>query len=166
MRVPYLSRFVYIAVICLIIGALFAFPWQAGAHPEGDQLHTVCEVVQNPTEYEGQTVLLESTVVASEHATVLEGQRCGRGIYLSYSVGRPGSKWKALDDAIAAKSSGLDERTLHVKVKGIYHNALPVYKRHIRQLEVIEVLDVEFDDSPKNTGASTSSPSGGSPRSR
>ena len=151
-------QIVRLAGVC-IMGAHLAFPWQGEALQETDHLHTVCEIVQNPAEYEGQTVLVESTVVASEHATVLEGQRCGKGIYLSYSVGRSGAKWKALDDAIAAKSSGLDKRVLHIKVVGIYRNALQVYKRHIRQLEVTEVIEVEFEHSQKDTNGSASSPS-------
>ena len=146
------------AMIC-VVSALFALSSQAGIVPKIDRAHSVCEVIQNPKEYEGQTVLIESTVVASEHATVLEGKQCGKAISLSYSVGHSGTKWKALDDAIAAKSSVLDKRVLRIKVRGVYHDAVQIYKRSIRQLEVTEVLDVEFEDRKEPLAGATSSPS-------
>ena len=133
------------AVICAT-SALFALFSQAGVVPEKNHAHSVCEVIQNPKEYDGQAVLIESTVVASEHATVLEGQECGKAISLSYSVGHTGAKWKALDEAIAAKSSVLDKRVLRIRVRGVYHNKVQIYKRSIRQLEVTEVLDVDLEN--------------------
>jgi hypothetical protein len=146
------------AVIC-VTSALFILSSQAGPVPENDLPHSVCDVIQKAKEYDGQLVLIESTVVASEHATVLEGQLCGKAISLSYSVGHSGAKWKALDDAIAAKSSVLDKRVLRIKVRGVYHDAVQIYKRSIRQLEVTEVLDVEFEDRKEPLAGAASSPS-------
>jgi hypothetical protein len=111
-----------------------------------DAPQSVCSVVLNPERYENKPVVVESTVVAGGHATVLEGPECGKGIYLSHEYGRPGERWRSLDAAIAAKGSGLDRRVLHVRVRGIYHSALPFRKGTIRQLEVIEVLEVAFQD--------------------
>ena len=131
-------------VVIYVTNVLLPLSSQASGMPEKERAHSVCEVIQSPKEYDGQTVLIESTVEVSEHAAVLEGQQCGKGISLSYSSGHSGEKWKALDDALAAKLSVLDKRVLRIQVRGVYHDAVQLYKRRIRQLEVTDVLDVSF----------------------
>jgi hypothetical protein len=158
MKLSRVLTIVSCAVTC-IAGILFASLSLAGVVPEKEKALSVCALVQNATQYENRSVLVESTVLADEHASVLEGPGCGKGIYLSYAAGRSGGKWKTLDDALAAKSSGLDKRVLHVEIRGVYHSALQAYKRSIRQLEVTEVLDVRFEASMKPTGDITNKPS-------
>lgn len=142
-----------------IAGFLFVSTSETGSAQAQEQVLSVCALVQNAARYENQIVLVESTVLADEHATVLEGQGCRKGVYLAYPTRRTGEKWKALDDALAAKSSGLDRRVLHVEVRGIYHSDLKAYRRNIRQLEVTEVLDVRFEVPEKPTGNQSNMPS-------
>ena len=117
------------------------------AAQQTENLHSVCELVRDPRQFEGKAVVVESTIVADLHSTVLEGPNCGRGIYLSFESRDSPPKWKELAAAVAAKSSGLDKRTLRVRVRGIYHSHLEDGRRHIRQLEMTDVQDVRFEGS-------------------
>jgi hypothetical protein len=107
-------------------------------------VRTVCEVVRHPDLYEGKVVYVESFVLASQHGVVLVGDQCKNGIYLSHEAGKTGGKWPEFDQALARKSTGLDTRPLWVKVKGVYRSKYHTAKRLIRQLEVLEVLDVSI----------------------
>jgi hypothetical protein len=133
------------AAVCLVF-VLAPFQLNIAAE-QTEQSHTVCEVVKNPQHFDGKPVVVESTIVADLHATVLQGRSCGRGLYLSFAAKESPPKWRELGDAVAAKSSGLDNRILRVKVRGIYHSNLKAGARHIRQLEMTEVLEVQFENT-------------------
>jgi hypothetical protein len=141
--------------LCMGVGAfVISIPFVANVQSvisDSEITHSVCSVTTNSITYDNHEIVVEGTVVGDIHSTVLEGSECGRGMYMVHSYGRPGDKWKAFDDAVAAKSSGLDKRILYVKVRGVYHNALPDGPRNIRQLEVTEVLDVRFGSSRPQT---------------
>jgi len=109
-------------------------------------LHSVCEVVRHPNLYEGKVVYIESFVLASQHGVVLVGDQCKNGIYMSHDSGKTGGKWPEFDQALARKSTGLETRQLWVKVKGVYRANVAHGKTTIRQLEVLEVLDVSIRD--------------------
>jgi len=149
-------------ISCIVIGMMgicYVIRPQVRIVSAQEDTTPVCKLIEEPTKYENHTVLIDATIVADEHSTVIQGPECGKGVYLSYSVGQSGEKWNALDIALAAKSSGLDKRTLRVKVRGIYHSKVQFYKRSIRQLEVIEVIDVKFEDSKLPTGGDLRTPS-------
>ncbi len=117
------------AAMCLWI-ALVPSPLKIAAQQSAEK-HTVCELVSDLLHFDGKSVLVESTIVADLHATVLEGSSCGRGIYLSFGRKDSPPKWQELGSAVAAKSTGLDKRTLRVRVRGIYHSNLEDGSRHV-----------------------------------
>ena len=147
------------AFACLLFSSLASLG-KAWGLPASEEARPVCEIISNAKDYDGRSVVIEATVIADMHGTVLEGSECHKGIYLAFASGHPGEKWKALEDAVAAKGSGLDKRVLRVKVRGIYHHALLDGNRHIRQLEATEVLFVSFEGPKK----ATSDGPGGWPR--
>lgn len=108
----------------------------------------VCEIVQHRQKYEGKEVTVESVLVASRHGAVLAGKPCGEGIYISHQAGRTGGKWPAFDNALVKASTGLETAPLHVRVRGVYHDRVPDGKRTIRQIELNEILEVEFMPKP------------------
>lgn len=112
--------------------------------PSEATIHTVCAVVQHPKRWEGQTISVTSFVAASQHDMVLTGAECGKGIYMSHESGKQNGKWPEFDDALVRKATGLDNRPLKVTVRGIYHSHVPHGTTTIRQLEVLDVLDVSF----------------------
>lgn len=113
----------------------------------GADSHSVCWVLEHGAKLDGQFVTIESTVMVGDHATLLQGKECGKGIYMVHEWGKSGQKWKVLDDALAGQSGGLDQRILRVKVAGLYHDAVPRAEGGpVRKLEVTEVLEVELQD--------------------
>jgi hypothetical protein len=136
-----MRHFIAIPMVLLFSGQ------QGQLHGIADQnaFQSVCEIVQNGKALDGQSVFVSSTISADKHTVVMEGPECHLGIYLVHEYNHPGEKWNALDDAVARKGSGLDRRVLRVKVRGIYHNALPDGPRSIRQLKVTDVLEVNFE---------------------
>jgi hypothetical protein len=137
----------------------FALFWLGGTlqpqRPEA-AIHLVCAVVQHPELWDGHTVTIMSSVVASRHGVVLTGAECGKGVYISHESGKQNGKWPDFDEAIVRKATGLDDRPLRVTVRGIYHSHVSYGTTTIRQLEVLDVLDVSFAEaiptSPSSTG--------------
>jgi hypothetical protein len=131
------------AAICLGL-ALIPSPLKITAQ-QSEETHTVCDLVGDPRQFDGKSVVVESTIVADLHATILEGPSCGRGIYLSFESKNSPPKWQELRAAVTAKSTGIDKRILRVGVRGVYHGNLKTGSRHIRQLEMTEVQEVQLD---------------------
>ena len=105
----------------------------------------VCSLVEQAQNYDGKEVYVDSLLLASQHAVVLTGTPCGRGIYVTYPSGKNETKWRDFYEAVYAKSTGAETAALHVKLKGIFHSRIPYGNDTIRQIEVREVLEVSFD---------------------
>jgi hypothetical protein len=129
-------------VICLttLLPAL-----QATAQSMKPTATPICSLVEQAQNYDGKEVYVDSLLLASQHAVVLTGTPCGRGIYVTYPSGKNETKWRDFYEAVYAKSSGGETAALHVKLKGIFHSRIPHGSDTIRQIEVNEVLDVSFD---------------------
>lgn len=108
-----------------------------------DKVKAVCDIVRNPDAYDGQTVTVEAFVAAGLHATVLKGDRCGKGIYMVNETGRTSGLWPEFDNKLARKATGLDKKPLLVKVRGVYHARVRLGPRTVRQLKVLDVLGVD-----------------------
>jgi hypothetical protein len=117
-------------------------------------IQTVCDVVKHPKLWNGRTITVRSYVEASQHSIVLTGAACGQGIYLSHESGKSDGKWPAFDDALMRKATGLDKRPLQVLVRGVYSAHLPHGTKAIRQLDVLEVLDLSFEKEAKSLAPS------------
>lgn len=136
-------------MIAFLLALLFVSPMPRTARQAShDQVQTVCQVVEHPEVYDGKMITVEAFVVAGLHETVLQGEGCGRGIFMVHAAGNKKGKWPDFDSALARKSSGLDKSPLRVKVTGLYHAHVPFRSQTIRQLEVSEVLDITIG-SPK-----------------
>jgi hypothetical protein len=127
--------------LLLILSLIQTVPL-VSAQSAQDQLQTVCQIVEHPGRFDGKTVTVEAIIAAGFHSTVLQGDPCGRGIYMIHDAGHTSDKWADFDRALARKSTGLDKRPLLVKVRGIYRASVPFGSKKIRQLEVTEVLQI------------------------
>jgi hypothetical protein len=116
--------------------------------PIASSVHSVCDIVEHRQKYEGKEVTVESVLVASRHGAVLAGKPCGEGIYISHEAGRMDGKWPAFDNALVKVASGLETAPLRVRVKGVYRSRVPDGKRTIRQIELNEIMEVEFLPKP------------------
>jgi hypothetical protein len=115
-------------------------PQQASTQPVA---HSVCALLKQQDFYDGKEVSVESLLVAGRHGAVLAGKTCGR-IYISHEAGQTEGKWPQFDDALVKKATGLETRPLKVNIRGIFHARVAYGKTTIRQIEVLEVLDVSF----------------------
>ena len=113
------------------------------------KVSSVCEVLSSPNDHDGKVIIISATVIGDRHSVVLKDEDCEGGIFMIHKWGQEGAVWKALDSALTRKSTGLDKRTLRVRVSGVFHSAVSDGDRRIRQLEVTDVLEVKFDDDKK-----------------
>lgn len=120
---------------------------------------TICEILASPGVYDEKTVSVSASVSGDRHSVILEGLACHDDIYLVHKWGQEGVLWKALDDALVRKRTGLDKRTLRVRVIGVFHGSVPIDDRHVKQFEVTSVIEVKFDDDAKGPGNRLDNPS-------
>jgi hypothetical protein len=152
------------AFLVLIFGLLLCgqltnsepYTGQTDSVGQNTQSQSVCSAISDGKKTDGREITVAATVIVGDHATLLEGRECGKGIYLVHEWGQTGNLWKVLDDALAGQSGGLDRRVLKVKVRGIYHDAaLRRDGSRVRELDITEVLDVKLEDPPIPTAQRT-----------
>jgi len=134
---------------------VFAFASAAACRGEGTvpSLLTIFDIVASPGVFDGKTVSVSASVSGDRHSVILEGSPCHQGIFLVHKWGQDGTLWKALDDALVRKRTGLDKRTLRVKVVGVFHGSVPDGDRLVKQIEVTNVLEVKFDEDERGQGS-------------
>ena len=127
---------------------LLGKPSNAQPLPVASVVHSVCDIVEGRDKYDGKEVTVESFLIASRHGAVLAGKPCGKGMYISHEADRKDGKWPAFDDALVKAATGLETAPLRVRVKGVYHNRVSDGKRTIRQIDLNEILAVDFLPKP------------------
>jgi hypothetical protein len=139
----------------LVSLALFIYAGSLGrAQQQEVTTQSVCDIVKHPKLWNGRTTTVESYVEARKHSIVLTGAACGKGINLSHEWGKSDGKWPSFDEALMRKATGLDKRPFQVSVRGVYHAHVPHGTKAIRQLEVLEVLELSFDTEVMPPGSS------------
>ena len=118
-------------------------------------VHSVCDILENPGNYDHKEITVESFLTASKHAAVINEETChkGIGIYVSHETGRSDGNWPAFDSALVKKASGLETAPLRVRVRGVFRNRVRHGKTTIYQLELTEILEVAFQSKTVNSGA-------------
>jgi hypothetical protein len=131
----------------ILLAGLVCAPLVAARDSGGENVYSVCGALKNSAKLNGRTVVIEATLEGDLHSVLLVGEDCGRGIYLAHEWGRPGPEWKALDQAITRRASGLNKSVVGVVVEGVFRSRVPLGRGYIRQLQVSRVLKVRVGDA-------------------